>query len=141
MYVRKSIDNLRRFYLTIFLFVAANFAAAQSWKPLGPEGGDVRSLAYDANNPDRIFLGTSSGTLFVSTDGGTNWSRRAHLGTSFDLVLDHIVLDPSDTQTMYVSAWSAESSTTGDLFRSRDGGQTWETLQDMRGRSVRAVAI
>ncbi|HEV2990370.1 MAG TPA: transcriptional regulator [Candidatus Angelobacter sp.] len=123
------------------LVMLATVAAAQPWKPLGPDGGDVRSLAYDANNPDHIFLGTSSGTLFVSTDGGANWSRLAHLGSSFDLVLDHIVLDPSDTQTMYVSAWSAESSTTGDLFRSKDGGKTWEALQDMHGRSVRAVTI
>jgi photosystem II stability/assembly factor-like uncharacterized protein len=130
-----------RVWFGIFLLVAATLTAAQSWKPLGPDGGDVRSLAYDANNPDHIFLGTSSGTLFVSTDGGANWSRLAHLGSAFDLVLDHIVLDPSDTQTIFVSAWSAESSTTGDLFRSKDGGQTWELLQDMHGRSVRAVAL
>src|SRR3989440_12356728 len=110
----------------IFLLLVATLAAAQPWKPLGPDGGDVRSLAYDPGNPDRIFLGTSSGTLYVSADGGSNWSRLAHLGGSFDMVLDHIVLDGADIQTLYVSAWSAESSTTGDLFRSKDGGKTWE---------------
>lgn len=140
MLARKSSDALRLSSLLIFLLVAATFAAAQAWKPLGPDGGDVRSLAYDPNNPDHIFLGTSSGTLYISVDGGTNWSQQAHLGSSFDMVLDHIVLD-AGTQTIYVSAWSAESSTTGDLFRSKDGGKTWESLYDMHGRSIRAVAI
>ena len=125
----------------IFLLVVAALSAAQPWKPLGPDGGDVRSLAYDPNNPDRIFLGTSSGTLYVSVDSGVNWSRLAHLGSSFEMVLDHIVVDPSNDQVMYVSAWSAESATTGDLFRSKDGGKTWEMLQEMHGRSIRAVAI
>src|SRR5437764_8731746 len=119
----------------IFLLLVATLAAAQTWKPLGPDGGDVRSLAYDPNDPDRIFLGTSSGTLYTSIDGGANWLRLAHLGSSFDMVLDHIVVD-AGTQTIYVSAWSAESSTTGDLFRSKDGGKTWESLQDMHGRSI-----
>jgi photosystem II stability/assembly factor-like uncharacterized protein len=132
---------LRFSLLGIFLLLVATFAAAQTWKPLGPDGGDVRSLAYDPSNPDRIFLGTSSGTLYVSVDRGASWSRLAHLGNSFDMVLDHIVVDATDTQIMYVSAWSAESSTTGDLFRSKDGGKTWSTLPDMHGRSIRAVAI
>ncbi len=140
MLPRKPLDALRRSSLLIFLLLATTFAAAQAWKPLGPDGGDVRSLAYDPNNPDRIFLGTSSGTLYTSLDGGANWSRLAHLGSSFDMVLDHIVVD-AGTQTIYVSAWSAESSTTGDLFRSKDGGQTWESVQDMHGRSIRTVAI
>ena len=132
---------LRLLFLGILLPGVASFAAAQTWKPLGPDGGDVRSLAYDPANPEHIFLGTSSGTLYVSADGGSNWSRLAHVGGSFDMVLDHIVVDGADPQTMYVSAWSAESSTTGDLFRSKDGGKTWETLPDMHGRSIRAVAI
>src|SRR5437764_961176 len=119
---------LRLVFLGIFLLGTASLAATQTWKPMGPDGGDVRSLTHDPSNPDRVFLGTSSGTLYVSADDGANWSRLAHLGSSFDLVLDHIIVDPTDTQTMYVSAWSAESSTTGDLFRSKDGGRTWKTL-------------
>lgn len=140
MPARKPLDALRLAYFSMFLLVAATCSAAQTWKPLGPDGGDVRSLAYDPNNPDHLFLGTSSGTLYNSLDGGANWLRLAHLGSSFDMVLDHIVVD-AGTQTIYVSAWSAESSTTGDLFRSKDGGKTWETLQDMHGRSIRTVAI
>jgi photosystem II stability/assembly factor-like uncharacterized protein len=133
--------RIRNLLPRIFLLVVATLATAQPWKPLGPDGGDVRSLAYDPNNPDRIFLGTSSGTLYLSTDGGVNWSRLAHFGSSFEMVLDHIVMDAANTRTMYVSAWSVESATTGDLFRSKDGGKTWELLPEMHSKSIRAVAM
>ena len=38
-----------------------------AWIALGPEGGDVRSLAHDPHDPSRIFLGTSAGELYLST--------------------------------------------------------------------------
>ena len=63
----------------LMTLLAATLASAQQWKPLGPDGGDVRSFAYDPKNPDRIFLGTSTGTLYVSTDGGKLWRRFAQL--------------------------------------------------------------
>lgn len=132
--------RIRNSLVRILLLLAATLASAQSWKPLGPDGGDVRSLAFEPNNPDRIFLGTSSGTLYLSTDGGGNWSRLAHLGNSFEMVLDHIIVDPADIRIMYVSAWSVESAT-GDLFRSKDGGKTWDILPEMHGKSIRALAI
>lgn len=114
--------------------------AATPWTPLGPDGGDVRSLAYDPHNPDRIYLGTSAGQMFLSTDGGATWSRFTHLGERFDYVLDHILVDPSDSNTLYVSAWSVENNG-GDVFRSRDRGKTWEALPGMHGKSVRALAL
>ncbi len=44
--------------------------ASGPWQVVGPDGGDARSLAYDARNPDHMLLGTSTGQLFVSNDGG-----------------------------------------------------------------------
>jgi photosystem II stability/assembly factor-like uncharacterized protein len=114
---------------------------AGQWTVLGPDGGDVRSLTYDPHNPDRIFLGTSTGVIFVSNNGGHDWSRFAHLGTGDDYVLDHIALNPQDTNIMYVSAWSIQSQQAGDLFRTRDGGKTWQSLPGMHGKSIRAMAM
>ena len=133
--------QIRNTFMRILLLLAAALAVAQPWKPLGPDGGDVRSLAFEPGNPDRIFLGTSSGTLYLSTDAGSSWSRLAHLGNSFEMVLDHILVDPADTRIIYVSAWSVESSATGELFRSQDGGKTWSTLPEMHGKSIRALSL
>jgi len=107
---------------------------------MGPDGGDVRSLAYDAHNPDHMLLGTSTGQLFTSNDSGHNWSRLARLGGD-DYVLDHIVIDPQDSNHVYVSAWSVSSQQIGEIFRTRDGGKNWETLPAMHGKSIRAMAM
>jgi photosystem II stability/assembly factor-like uncharacterized protein len=125
--------------LTFCLLSVAALWAGQ-WNTLGPDGGDVRSLAHDPRNPDRIYLGTSTGTLFVSGDGGHNWSRLAHLGGD-DNVLDHIVIDPQNPKHIYVSAWNVANQQAGDVFRSHDGGENWETLAGMHGKSVRALAL
>ena len=110
------------------------------WKPLGPDGGDVRSLAQDPVNPDRIYMGTSAGQLYLSLDAGLTWSRYARLGEGDDYVLDHTVIDPNDANIIYVAAWSIESGG-GDLFRSQDGGHTWQILPGMHGKSIRAFGV
>jgi photosystem II stability/assembly factor-like uncharacterized protein len=125
--------------LVVVMFSVTALWAGQ-WTALGPDGGDVRSLAHDPRNPDRIYLGTSTGTLFLSTDGGHNWSRLAHLGDD-DNVLDHIAIDPQNSKHIFVSAWSVVDQQAGDIFRSHDGGEKWEALPGMHGKSVRALAI
>src|ERR1700690_2271807 len=102
-------------------------AGTHQWAVLGPDGGDVRSLAYDPHNPSRVFLGTSTGVLFVSEDGGHNWSRFAKLGAGDDYVLDHIAIDPNNSKTIFVSAWSVQDQSAGDIFRSYNGGKTWQS--------------
>jgi photosystem II stability/assembly factor-like uncharacterized protein len=119
----------------------ASAAWAGQWTALGPDGGDVRSLAYDPHNPDHIFLGTSTGTLFSSTDGGHSWSRFAHLGSGDDYVIDHLAIDPQSSDKMYAAAWSVENQQSGDMFRSDDAGKTWQTIPAMHGKSIRAMAI
>jgi photosystem II stability/assembly factor-like uncharacterized protein len=135
----------KRFFVLLGILFLAIFSAqhswAEQWKVLGPDGGDARSLAYDPRNLDHIFLGTGTGSLFESLDAGHSWSRFAHLGTGNDYVLDHIVIDPQNPDVMFVSAWSVEDEKAGDVFRSRDGGKTWETLTAMHGKSIRALAL
>ena len=113
--------------------------AFAQWIPLGPDGGDVRSLTYDPRNPDRIFLGTSAGQLYLSTNGGANWARFAQFGADSGYVLDHVEIDPQ-SGTLYVAAWSV-ANIGGDLFRSRDGGRTWQTMPAVHGKSIRAMTL
>src|ERR1700741_1568034 len=108
---------MRKCALTVLafglLFIAPAILQAGDWQLIGPEGGDVRSLAYDPGNPDRILLGTSAGQLFESLDDGKSWSPLPHLGPGDDYVLDHIVFDPTHPATVYVAGWS--------LFRNDEG--------------------
>ena len=91
----------RKFYsLLLIVLLAVTLASASSWKELGPDGGDARSLAFDPHNPDRILLGTSSGQLYMSTDRGHSWSRFAQIGVGDDYVLDNTAFDPVDSNTI-----------------------------------------
>jgi photosystem II stability/assembly factor-like uncharacterized protein len=56
-------------------------------------------------------------------------------------VLDHIAIDPQDSNRIYVSAWSVSSQQVGEIFRSRDGGRNWDNLPAMHGNSIRALAM
>jgi photosystem II stability/assembly factor-like uncharacterized protein len=124
------------------LLMSAALAAEQSWQPVGPDGGTVRSLAVDPKDPDRIFLGTSAGNLYLSADNGASWSRLARPGNSAEMVLDHIVIDPADSRNIFVAAWNAQlPNSDGDLFRSNDGGKSWEIAADLHGKSLRALSI
>ncbi|HET9741819.1 MAG TPA: transcriptional regulator [Terriglobales bacterium] len=115
-------------------------SAHQTWVSVGPDGGDVRSLSYDPANPTHIFLGTSAGQIYESQDDGHTWARYVRIGKGNDYVVDHIVFDPAHPGTMYVAAWTLEQ-TGGEVFKSTDGGHTWESLKPMDGKSVRALAI
>src|SRR5271155_5125796 len=135
-------QKLLRTSLLVFAVCLLSTAllASGPWQVLGPDGGDARSLAYDAHNPDHILLGTSTGQMFTSNDGGRTWSRLARLGGD-EYVLDHISVDPRDSNRIYVSAWSSSGQQVGEIFRSVDGGANWKTLPALHGKSIRAMAM
>jgi photosystem II stability/assembly factor-like uncharacterized protein len=136
---KKISASVRLAICGLLLFSFAAFAS--DWRLIGPEGGDVRSLAYDPANPNHVLLGTSAGQMFLSQDGGASWSLFAHLGPGDDYVLDHIIFDPSHPSTIYVAAWSLYNADEGDVFRSDDGGRTWHALPGVHGKSIRALAM
>ena len=127
--------------LMAIVLALATTSSAEQWIALGPEGGDVRSLAFDPEFPDRLYLGTSAGQIYISNDRGMTWQRTARLGDRDDYVLDNIAVDPGNTRTIYAAAWSVENHFVGDLFKSTDGGQTWSTIPGMHGKSIRALAL
>ncbi|GAC1648358.1 MAG: exo-alpha-sialidase [Acidobacteriaceae bacterium] len=129
--------------LAVALFSVALIAQTNTtdWVAVGPDGGDVRSLAYDPQHPDHIFAGSATGEIFLSEDFGQHWSRLARVAgpTATDYVIDHILIDPS-SGTLYVAVWSLLRES-GGIYRSTDGGHTWASLAGMQGKSVRSFAM
>ncbi len=112
---------------------------AASWFPLGPYGGDARSLTADPHDSHHLYLGTATGWVYESHDGGQSWSRLAHIDGRNDLVIDHILTDPGKARRLMVGAWFPDH-TGGGVFVSEDGGKNWYPQAQMHGQSVFSLA-
>ncbi len=112
-------------------------AAAAAWIPVGPPGGDVRSLAADPRDPNRVYLGTADGVVYRSDDGGHRWERLSPGFPKRGMSLDEILVDPSGQ--VLVAYWEV-GGTGGGVARSTDGGVHFTLLSGIEGESVRALA-
>jgi photosystem II stability/assembly factor-like uncharacterized protein len=126
-----------KFASLIFLLLAP-LAHAQEWKPMGPPGGDVRSLAVDPANSKHLLLGTSDGHIFASSDSGEHWILLGRAGTRLDSVVTSIVFDPHDSKSVWAAAWTQDSAEGGGVYHSDDGGHTWKP-SGLEGHAVRAL--
>jgi hypothetical protein len=98
----------------------------QSWA-MGRVAGRVSALAVTPGNENLLFLGTASGGLWKTTNGGTSWS------SVFDAVgtqtIGALALDPNNANTMWVGTGEQNNGCASyfglGLYRSTDGGATF----------------
>src|ERR1700748_1030541 len=114
-------------------------AQSASWVPVGPDGGDGRSLAADPTNPKHIYLGTTNSWIYQTDDGGASWQRLAKLAKTDDRLVDNILVDESDSKTLLVGTWGVDHPD-GGLFISHDAGKSWTAVEGMKGQSIRALS-
>jgi len=113
----------------------------RQWEVTGPWGGDVRALVASPADSNLLYLGTSDGQIFRSTDGARTW-QRLHPGIEKrGLSVDHIIIDPRDPSTMYAGAWAVARDEEGGVFKSTDAGEHWKLLDGTKGLSVRSLAL
>ncbi|MEW6737905.1 MAG: hypothetical protein AB1489_41895 [Acidobacteriota bacterium] len=118
----------------------AELSASYSWSVTGPFGGNVRSLTIDPANPQRLYLGTDDGQIYRSTDAANNWQRLVSFNQP-GYVVDKLIIDETDTKTIYAPLWFLANDIDGTIFKSTDGGDSWRELVGMRNHSIRALAI
>ena len=136
--MRRRTPLIAAVLLTAFLQLPLNAKAA--WVPVGPFGGDARALAADPRNPDRLYAGTATGQIYVSSEGGRSWNRIATLNAPSNWVVDNLAVDPSTPEVVYAGMWSLGSGG-GGVFKSVDSGRTWAMLEGIQGQSIRALAV
>ena len=93
----------------------------------------------DPRDHNHVYVGTVSGTLFESHDGGTKWTYLARILGREHTVLDNIVVDASRPNRLVVAGWNIEKPD-GGLFISEDNGKTWKSDASLEGHSVHALA-
>ena len=112
-------------------------AAPAPWTPIGPDGGDARTLASAPGDAKHLYLGSTTSWVYESTDGGAHWRRLVRLGTDDSLIVDDIVVDEADSRTIFAAGWTL-SHTGGGLWVSHDAGLTWAELKGLAGQSIRS---
>ncbi len=92
----------------------------------------IGRIAVDPGDPLHLRLGglgfrgdANPGGLYVSRDGGVSWARETFVSASNDWCHE-VVFDPGDPQRIY--ATFTASGTGSGIWRSTDGGRTWQHL-------------
>ena len=97
-----------------------------SWA-MGPVAGRVVSLAVDPADENVLFIGTASGGLWKTVDGGTNWeSIFEDVGT---MSVGAVALEPGNSDVVWAGTGERQSSCASyfglGIFKSTDGGDTF----------------
>ncbi len=124
------------FWICVLTLLYTLSTAAQTWRQVGPPGGDVQSLAAVPGSTRTLFLGTSDGHIFGSQDGGEHWQQLGRIGANHDDVIMSIVVDARSADTLYATSWTL-SSHGGGVYRSTDAGRNWQLI-GLDGHMVRA---
>jgi len=109
-------------------------------------GGAECAIAVDPRDSRVAYVTTDLGGILKTTNGGEEWfpiNSNIGNGNLFDVELDP--LNPDIVYTAAVlnrsrSKWSKEPPN-GELYRSRDGGRSWENLWSEGENGRRAFGI
>jgi uncharacterized protein (TIGR03437 family) len=116
--------------LSPFLLIAQQSGGA--WTNIGPSPDFVEAIAVDPHSSGTIFVGTSTGGVRKSVDGGITWSV-INNGLTTPTVIA-LALDTSGPQTVYAGTAG------GGLFKTLDGGATWQSLPAVPGLVIAVAA-
>jgi len=120
----------------------------ETWSLTGLENtASIGRVLVDPTNPNRVFV-AAAGSYFVpnpergvyrSLDAGATWEQVLHVNDSTGVI--DLVMRPDDPEVLFAAAWERVRRPTGaqlngvgsGLYRSTDGGDTWERLGAAHG--------
>lgn len=123
-----------------------------TWEKRGPYniGGRTRALAIDITNEDVILAGGVSGGLWRSEDGGENWIKvtRTFQNPSITTIaqdlrpgFQHIWYYGGGERIGNSAGYNSAGIYTGDgIYKSQDGGRTWELLSNTSDNNVNTIS-
>lgn len=107
------------------------------WEPLGPFShtkngswspgqGRINVVMQDPKDKNKVYVGAPAGGFWISKDGGKTWKtttdKLPQIGVSA------IAVDYNNTDIIYMSTGDDDAGDTLSIgvFKSTDGGETWE---------------
>jgi photosystem II stability/assembly factor-like uncharacterized protein len=108
-----------------------NRSLDENWSSIGPTNyaGRVLSIAWNPSNTNIIYVGSASGGLWKTTNGGTSWTALTDDLPS--LAIGSVALDPNNSNIVYIGtgegSFNVDAVFGAGVFKSTDGGSTWST--------------
>ncbi len=115
------------------------------FRNIGPSGmsGRVTSIDVDLNRPQRIFVGTASGGVWKSEDGGTSW--KPIFDKNDCLSIGSIKINQNNPAEIWVGTGEGNprnSLNTGNgIYKSIDGGRTWNKMGLDNTKTIHRIII
>jgi photosystem II stability/assembly factor-like uncharacterized protein len=134
--------------------------ATPTWEFIGPRGlaipyttyygpaesaltGRVGGLCFDPTNPEIIYLASSGGGIWKTTDRGKNWTPQAAL--SQVPYTSSVTTHPTNGQIVYVGTGDYDGGLGSGIgiLRSTDGGANWQNVgrAEMQRTAVSAIVV
>ncbi|GAB5400766.1 MAG: hypothetical protein Aureis2KO_23510 [Aureisphaera sp.] len=115
-----------------------------NWEDLGPTTwnstsgwnpgvGRITAFSVDPADQNHIIVGSQTGGVWKTIDGGTNWTVLTDSFINMDVY--SLAIDPVDKDLYY---WGSSS---GLIFVSSDAGATWNQLVNLSGSDVNRILI
>ncbi len=108
----------------------------KTWADVPGMYPDVHRVLIRPDNPKRMYI-TGGDGLYVSSDGGDTWEHWTTKENELGGYPDQLVFHPRQLELMFMSAahgspgtWGTSLSSGSRVSRSKDGGRTWEVLQN-----------
>ena len=114
--------------------------AGQTWIPVGDgqfKSSSVGAMEISESNPDIMYVGMGEPQMrnnvswgdgvYKSVDGGETWT---HLGLEDTHHIAQVRIHPTNPDIVYVAAYGHAFGPNPErgIFRTRDGGQSWEKV-------------
>ncbi|MFM7150314.1 MAG: VPS10 domain-containing protein [Gemmataceae bacterium] len=110
-----------------------------SWTPIFDDQGSssIGCVVVDPRNPNTVWVGSGENNsqrsvgygdgVYKSLDGGASWKK---VGLERSEHIGKILIDPRDSNTVYIAAQGPLWSAGGDrgLYKTTDGGKTWTRI-------------
>jgi photosystem II stability/assembly factor-like uncharacterized protein len=114
-------------------------AQTDRWFPTGPFGGDAEIVRVVPKVKGLVLAAARNGLIYSSVNGGALW-RGISFPAQFGGVLHALEVDPRSASTWYVGMES-ESSWLSGVYKTTDGGATWNLLPETKTIPVWSLAL
>jgi photosystem II stability/assembly factor-like uncharacterized protein len=105
---------------------------AGQWESVGPTnvGGRMTCAVCLPSKPATIWAGAAGGGIWKSDDAGKHWRALWHKQATLNI--GSLAIDPTNPATLYCGTGeanlSADSYEGVGIYRSIDGGESWQLL-------------